>query len=367
MCSRDSIRLHVIDRSWRPFRAAANLVNRATDALTQRAMARQMPRRHLKCVHATAPMRTRFRLWDVRVRHKSLFRALQPRVTRAGPDFTSTGRLCGVLAEQSRPPTSNNDRESHMEKSMRLLAFGSQTSKHRQAMSLIRALSHCTCDSRPLHPRNIQSEDPSHRGKLPKGPLYTVGCPYGRDVQVMPDRTCGEDREVALSVLVRLHAMRSLLHPALRARLKHHRVASHPQVYSYYSIVHSVNIVQSLHRLQTLYAILLGLHELYSTAVYSSCLRARASHLQPVYTQSRLEIPCAYSDRVLESGPCKSRGGELGGLSESRLNTITCITCSECHPRVQLFVHLGHGASETTSSIATFFSASSASLHLSGS
>ena len=97
----------------------------------------------------------------------------------------------------------------------------------------------------------------------------------------MPNRTCGEDREVALSVgsvLVRLHAMRSLLHPALRARLKHHRVASHPQVYSYYSIVHSVNIVQSLHRLQTLYAILLGLHELYSILrLYSPWLRARAS------------------------------------------------------------------------------------------
>jgi hypothetical protein len=46
----------------------------------------------------------------------------------------------------------------------------------------------------------------------------------------------------------------------------------------------------------------------------------------------------------------------LGGLSESRLNTITCITCSECHPRVQIFVLLGHGASETTFSIATSIS-----------
>ena len=69
------------------------------------------------------------------------------------------------------PPTSNNDRESHLEKSMRLLAFSSQTSKHHQAMSLIRALSHRTCDLRPLRPINIQSKDPSHRGKLPKGPL----------------------------------------------------------------------------------------------------------------------------------------------------------------------------------------------------
>ena len=31
--------------------------------------------------------------------------------------------------------------------------------------------------------------------------------------------------------------------------------------------------------------------------------------MQTVSTQSRLEIPCAYSDRVLESGPCKSHSG----------------------------------------------------------
>lgn len=33
------------------------------------------------------------------------------------------------------------------------------------------------------------------------------------------------------------------------------------------------------------------------------------ARLQTVSTQSRLEIPCAYSDRVLESGPCKSHSG----------------------------------------------------------
>ena len=33
------------------------------------------------------------------------------------------------------------------------------------------------------------------------------------------------------------------------------------------------------------------------------------AHLQTDSTQSRLEIPCAYSDRVLESGPCKSHSG----------------------------------------------------------
>ena len=171
MCSRDSIRLQVFHRSRRPFGAAANFVNQATVALTQRAMARQMPRRHLQRVHAAAPMRTRFRLCHVRVRTNRCFALSSLAVTRAGPDFTSTGRLCGVLAEQSRPPTSNNDRESHMEKSMRLLAFGSQTSKHRQVMSSIRTLFHRPCDSRQLHPEHIWSKDPSHRGKLPRGPL----------------------------------------------------------------------------------------------------------------------------------------------------------------------------------------------------
>jgi hypothetical protein len=143
MCSRDSIRLHVIDRSRRPFGAAANFVNQATVALTQWAMARQMPRRHLKSVHAAAPLRTRFRLSH----HKSLFRAFQPCGTRAGPGFTSTRRLRGVLAEQSRPPTSNNDHKLHMKKSMRLLASDFQKPKHRQVISLTRARFDRTCDS----------------------------------------------------------------------------------------------------------------------------------------------------------------------------------------------------------------------------